>query len=86
MEEVLFESETMESRAAVADYLRSVADRLDEGEVTLRGGGEEFTVDPPETVEFEVKVEREGDETSLELELEWAEGASEESGGRFEVA
>ncbi len=86
MEEVLFESETEESRAAVADYLRSVADRLDDGAVTLRSGDEELTVNPPETVEFEVKVEREGAETSLELELEWAEDASGASGGGFEVA
>ncbi|MEE6209984.1 amphi-Trp domain-containing protein [Salarchaeum sp. III] len=86
MEEVLFESETDESRAAVADYLRSVADRLDDGAVTLRSGGEEFTVNPPETVEFEVKVEREGAETSLELELEWTDGANEGGGGDFEVA
>lgn len=85
MEEVLFESETDESRATVADYLRSVADRLDDGTVTLRSGDEEFTVEPTEPVEFEVTVEREGAETSLELELEWTEGASEESSGGLEV-
>jgi len=86
MEEVIFESETVESRAAVADYLRSVADRLDGGDaVTLRAGDEEVTLDPPASVSFEVKVERETntDETSVEFELEWG---PDDDDGEFEVA
>lgn len=87
-EEVIFRSETKESRGAVADYLRSVADRLESGDpVTLRAGDEEVTLDPPATVEFEVKAEREtgaGEtETSVEFELEWSDAESEAS---FEVA
>jgi amphi-Trp domain-containing protein len=80
-ETVLFESERKESLAAVADYLRSVADKLDSGSsVTLEAGSESVTLTPPDTVEFEVKAEREGPtdgtgELSLELEIEWDENA-----------
>lgn len=80
-EEVLFSTETAESRSDVARYLRSVADRLESGgPVTLSSGGEEVTLDPPERVTFEVKAERETGsgkpELSVEFELEWKEGAS----------
>jgi amphi-Trp domain-containing protein len=81
-EEVLFESEANHSRSEVATYLRQVADSIDGGgPITLKAGGESVTMDPPGTVEFEVKAEREGPtdasgELSVEFELEWDENAS----------
>lgn len=80
-EKVLFESEQKMDRAGVADYLRTVAEKLDAGgDITLTSGGESLTMDPPETVEFEVKAEEEGKELSLEFELEWTPGAGDEAG------
>ncbi|MBV0922764.1 amphi-Trp domain-containing protein [Halomicroarcula limicola] len=82
-EETLFETERPLGRDAVADYLRTLADSLESGsDVTLRAGDQSVTLDPPETVEFEVKAEREGPtdgdgELSIEVELEWPENASE---------
>jgi amphi-Trp domain-containing protein len=79
-EEILFESESDETVADVAAYLRAVADALDgDGSVTLRAGDREVVLTVPERVTFEVKAEREPsttgpDETSLEVELEWADG------------
>jgi len=92
-EEVLFESEAEHSRSEVAAYLRQVADALDDGgPVTLKSGGESVTVDPPETVEFEVKAEREGPadgdgELGVEFELEWPENVDHDgaSGGGLEI-
>ncbi|MFC7141933.1 amphi-Trp domain-containing protein [Halosimplex aquaticum] len=84
-EEVIFEDERVMTRADVASYLRTVADRLDAGEsLTLETGTDSVTVDVPNDVEFEVKVEREGPadgpgELGLELELEWDEGATDDS-------
>ncbi len=79
-ETVLFEIEQQSSLADVATYLRNVAEKLESGEqVTLEAGTERVTLDPPETVEFEVKAEHEGPEgtgeLSLELELEWDENS-----------
>ncbi len=85
-EEVLFKSETKQSRESIADYLRSVADKLDAGEsVTLTAGSESTTLEIPPQPTFEVKAERETDssggnaERSLELEIEWDENG--ETGG-----
>ena len=78
-EETLFETESDMSRADVAAYFRAFAEKLESGEnVTLSAGADSVTVTIPETVEFEVEVEREGKagkpgELSVEFELEWDE-------------
>ena len=79
-EEVLFKSESPQSRADVAAYLRSVADKLDTGEaITLSAGEQSVTLDVPDQPTFEVKAEREtpsgggSGELSIEFELEWDE-------------
>ncbi|WP_424004704.1 amphi-Trp domain-containing protein [Haloarcula salina] len=84
VETVLFENERVLDRSAVADYLRSLADSLDEGsDVTLSAGDQSVTLAPPSQVEFEVKAEREGPaegngELSIEVELEWPEHATDD--------
>lgn len=84
-EEVLFESESVQSRATIADYLRTVADKLDTNEsITLTAGENSTTLDVPSRTTFEVKAERETSgnerpaELSIEFELEWEEGTTEE--------
>ena len=86
-EKVLFESESEQSRAEIAAYLRQVADNLDSGsDMSLKAGAESVTLRPPARPTFEVKAEREGPadsmaELSVEFELEWDEAASGEDGG-----
>jgi amphi-Trp domain-containing protein len=92
-EEVLFESESGQTRTEIAAYLRTVADKLDEGApLTLTTGSRSQTLDPPERVTFEVKAEREGNasgpgELSIEFELEWDENGagSDDSDGPLEI-
>ncbi|WP_232686278.1 amphi-Trp domain-containing protein [Halobacterium zhouii] len=89
-EEVLFESESKQSRESIATYLRRVASNLEEGApITLTAGGESVTLEPAATSTFEVKAEREGSaddgEVSVEFELEWREGADETERGSLEI-
>jgi len=92
-EEVLFKSESTQSRQEIADYLRAVADKLSAGDpVTLSAGSDSVTLDVPDRPTFEVKAERETDkggrnpEKSLELEIEWDEnGSSSGSGGSLSI-
>jgi len=85
-EEILFETEQMMGRDAVAEYLRTLADSVAAGgDVTLRSGDQSVTLTPPSEVEFEVKAEREGPangdgELSIEVELEWDENATDSDG------
>lgn len=86
-EKTLFESERDMETTEVAQYLRTVAERLESGdEFTLESGNDSVTLAPPGRVEFEVKVEREtslsgsSPEVELEFELEWDEDATDTSG------
>jgi amphi-Trp domain-containing protein len=82
-EEVLFSSESSQSRESIASYLRRVADNLEAGDqITLRAGEKSVTMDPPARATFEVKAEREGPadapgELSVEFELEWDENGDD---------
>ena len=87
-EEVLFKSEHAATRAEAANYLRTLADKLDtDGSIRLEAGGETLDMTLPERFDFEVKAERETSksggtpELSLELEFEWKEGAASAPGG-----
>lgn len=77
-EEVLFEIERQQSRDDIAEYLRSVAEKLETGEeITLRSATDSVTLEIPHRPTFEVKAEREGTppntELSVEFEIEWNE-------------
>ncbi len=84
-EKTLFKNESKQSRKAIAEYLRAVADSLEAGgEITLKAGDQSVSLNPPEYLEFEVEAEREGRgsnrELSIEFELEWKESESGKSG------
>ncbi|WP_435346960.1 amphi-Trp domain-containing protein [Haloarchaeobius sp. HRN-SO-5] len=93
-EEVLFKTESMQTRGDVAALFRTVADKLDGGEpITLSAGNDSITMDPPGQFTFEVKAEREttrgstDGELSVEFELEWNErdsGSDGDSGLQIE--
>jgi amphi-Trp domain-containing protein len=86
-EEVLFKSESDQSREAIATYLRKVADNLDSGKaISLKAGSDSVSLDPPANPTFEVKAEREGptggpNELSIEFELEWDENGGDGGSG-----
>jgi amphi-Trp domain-containing protein len=88
-EEVLFKSEKVQNRGEIATYLRQVADSLDAGgDIPLRAGDQSVTMNPPPSLTFEVKAEREGPtgkpgELSVEFELEWDEDGG--GGGQLEI-
>ena len=92
-EEVLFKSESDQTREEIASYLRKVAENLDQGHaITLTSGSESVTMEPPARPIFEVKAEREGPtdspgELSIEFELEWDENGDEGNGenGSLEI-
>ncbi|MFC4542307.1 amphi-Trp domain-containing protein [Halosolutus amylolyticus] len=91
-EEVLFKFERSMATAEIADYLRTVADKLDEGgDLTLDAGGESVTMSPPDRPTFEIKAERETPSTggpgelSVEFELEWDEGGDGQDDGSGEL-
>lgn len=87
--EVLFKSETAQSREEVAAYLQEIVDNLRTDQViSLRMGEQSVTVHPPHHLTFDVIADRRGpDDRSgtihLEFAVEWQE--TEEGGERLEI-
>lgn len=84
-ETVLFKSEERKNRSEIAAFLRTLADKVEQGRVSLIQAGEELALDLPETLTLEVKAEEEtkgqGISMSLEVELEWRPGGAEDKPG-----
>jgi amphi-Trp domain-containing protein len=82
-ETVLFKSQEKRSRQEIVETMRQLADKIEQGSLQLRGGGQEISLDFPAALTLEIKVEDEQKASlkrSLELELEWYPGQSDDTG------
>lgn len=81
MEETIFETEEVLSKAEIAKKLQKIAEGVEKGEITLGSGNNSVTLKPSDNSEFEVKVEEEQNgEKSLEMEIEWNDEKEDEGG------
>jgi amphi-Trp domain-containing protein len=84
-EQILFKSEEKMSPRQAAELLRTIADKLESGTVTLARGDKETVLKIPDRVEVELKAEKETGRSKttkkLEIEIEWLIGASAKSKG-----
>lgn len=72
MSKTLLKTEARMNRSEIAERIRTIADRLEEGTIELSSATDSVELHPPETAELEIKVEEESDgELSLEIEVEW---------------
>ena len=82
-ETVLFKSEEKKASSDIANNLRQIADKIDDGSMILKQGSEEITLEFPKNMVLELKVEEEQGKRlkkSFEIELEWVIG-EEQAGG-----
>ena len=82
-ETVLFKSEEKKASSDIANTLRQIADKIDEGTMILKQGAEEITLEFPENMILELKIEEEQGKRlkkSFEIELQWVVG-EEQAGG-----
>ena len=84
----LFKSEERKSRSDVSAFLHQLADKISEGQVILRQGQEEITLQLSRSVILEVQVEDEdkkakGTQHSLEIEIKWFDDDAQ--GGPLEL-
>ncbi len=84
----LFKSEERKNRPEVIAFLHQLADKINEGQVTLRQGSEEIVLNLPHNLILEIQVEdedkkRKGIQHSLEVEIKWFDGDSD--GGLLEL-
>jgi len=72
-EETIHEEEAPQKRRRIASFFQGIANRLRRGEAVPVDDEQSITVDVPAEPEFEVELEREDGQVSLEIELEWPE-------------
>lgn len=81
-ERTLFKTEEPKSTQETASFLRTLADKIESGNLLLKGNGQEVQLNIPANITLETKVEEEkkkrGMKMSLEVEIEWylGEGAN----------
>jgi amphi-Trp domain-containing protein len=78
----LFKSEERKTRSDISDFFHQLADKISDGQVVLRQGQEEITLEIPQSVILEVQVEDEdkgakGIQHSLEVEIKWSDDEQE---------
>ena len=83
----LFKSEEKVNRSELTNFIHQLAEKISAGQVVLRQGQEEITLDLPQSLILEVQVEDEdkgarGTQHSLEVEIKWFD---EEQGGPLEL-
>ena len=82
-ETVLFKSEEKKSSNDVANALRQIADKIDDGTMVLKKGSEELMIEFPKNMILELKIEEEQGprlKKSFEIELEWIVGDEQDVG------
>jgi amphi-Trp domain-containing protein len=84
----LFKSEERMKRTEVSEFLTQLADKISAGQVVLRQGGEEITLQLPQNLVLEIQVEDEdkkskGVQHSLEIEIKWFD--DDTKGGPLEL-
>ena len=82
-ETVLFKSEEKKTSMDIANTLRQIAEKIDDGTMILRQGSEEITLEFPKNMVLELKVEEEQGrrlKKSFEIELEWVIGEEQADG------
>ena len=72
IETVLFKSEEKKAASDIANTLRQIADKIDDGTMILKQGSEEITLEFPKNMVLELKIEEEQGKRlkkSFEIEL-----------------
>lgn len=84
---ILFKSEEKKTGSEIASVLRQIAGRIEKGTLTLGRDDDAITLDFPQNMILEIKVEEEEKKylkRSLEIEIEWIVG--EEDQGKLVIA
>lgn len=88
-ETVLFKSEEKMSHVQAADLLRTLADKVEKGKVTLTQGTKETRLKIPNRVEVEIKAEKETGKKrvkkKIEVEIEWQVGSQKGTTGPMKI-
>ena len=81
--QIVVTSEEKKAAGEIANTLRQIADKIDDGTLILKQGSEEITLEFPKSMVLELKIEEEQGKRlkkSFEIELEWVIGEEKADG------
>ena len=85
-ETILFKSEEKKDVHSAAQFLRELADKIEQQKVVLKQGNKTVKLKIPKTVELEIKAEREDgkrkSKKKIEVEIEWVVGGDKKAADR----
>lgn len=77
-EKILLKSESLKTLTEISDFLRTLADKIQSGNLVLKQDDNEVNLSLPQNCVLEVKVEEElkggVKKYQVEVEIEWKEG------------
>jgi amphi-Trp domain-containing protein len=82
-ETILYKSEEEKTTGEIAVLLSKIAERVEQGSISLGQGESKITLDFPKSLTLEIKVEEEvkvKTKRSIEIELEWIVGDEKQGG------
>ncbi len=81
IEKILMKSKEKTNRAKIAQFLKTLAEKIEGGEICIKKGEEELRLLISQDVTLEIKVEEEekttGVKKTLEIEIDWYEGETQ---------
>ncbi len=81
IEKILMKSKEKTNRAKIAQFLKTLAEKIEGGEISIKKGEEELRLLISQDVTLEIKVEEEekttGVKKTLEIEIDWYEGETQ---------
>ena len=66
-----FEYESLQDRETIVRYLGAIAEGLEKGRLLLATNGEQFALDAPGLLRFDVQAKQKRDRAQLSLRLSW---------------
>lgn len=85
-ETILFKSEEKKDVQSAAQFLRDLADKIEQQKVILKQGKKTVKLKIPQMVELEIKAEREDgrrkSKKKIEVEIEWVVGGEKKAADR----
>ncbi len=85
---ILFKTKELKARSEIAAFMKQLAEKIDQGKVTLKAGSEDVALELPDDLMLEVEVDvkekqAKGKQHTLEVEIKWYEKGFER--GKLEL-
>lgn len=66
-----FVYESIQDSQSIRDYIQSLMDGIEKGQIRLVSNGDEIVLNPGSLLNFEVKAKKKGEENKLSLCITW---------------